>query len=140
MVEKLGAKIQSCGECCSDLESNETKLKSEDISIEEISRSHNTIEIINIKEVSSEIEVLSSSEIEVLGVETIQVKSRTTRLCPSFLKVYPALPIKDSNGTGRLILKNTFRIFSFFTLQFEIPGCQNHMPFIVLFLHHLPFF
>ena len=82
---------------------NEKKVKMEDNSIEEISRSHNSINVINIEEISSEIHV------------------KPTRLCPSFLKFYPnltienypTLPIKDSNGTGRFILKKKFRIFPF---------------------------
>ena len=86
---------------------NEDQVKIEDTSIEEISRSHQSIEVINIEEVSSEIHV--------------KTPVKPTRLCPSFLKFYPALPIedyptlpiKDSNGTGRFVLKKKIRIFPF---------------------------
>ena len=83
----------------------------------------------------------SHNEIKVIGVDTITVQqpAKRTRLFPSFLQIYPNLTDKDSKGTGRFILKNIFRIFSYFTSQFEITGCQKHSfmcPFIALFLLH----
>ena len=86
----------------------------------------------------------SHNEIKVIGVDTITVQQpgKRTRLCPSFLQIYPTLTDKDSKGTGRFILKNIFRIVSYFTSQFEITGCQKgfiNVPFIALVLHHLYF-
>ena len=83
-------------------------MKIEDVSIVEVAVSNNTIEVINIDEVSS------NNEIEVISVDTITVQqpAKRTRLCPSFLQIYPTLTDKDSKGTGRFILKNIFRIVS----------------------------
>ena len=82
--------------------------ENEDVSIKEIAVSHNAIEVISVDTI------------------TVQQPAKRTRLCPSFLKVYPTLTDKDSKGTGRFILKNIFRIVSYLTSQFEITGCQKH--------------
>ena len=79
----------------------------------------------------------SHNEIKVIGVDTITVQQpgKRTRLCPSFLQIYPTLTDKDSKGTGRFILKNIFRIVSYFTSQFEITGCQKQSLMCHLSLH-----
>ena len=91
--------------------------ENEDVSIKEIAVSHNAIEVISVDTI------------------TVQQPAKRTRLCPSFLKVYPTLTDQDSKGTGRFILKNIFRIVSYLTSQFEITGCQKQSLMCHLSLH-----